>query len=117
MTIACNSAYTWTETLNFTFAWQAIIVFWCRMPNINVPANYFLPIMSEYTLIASKWSIWLLTQAYTELLLILVKTCHIAMWTWTNAQNATPKLAKWPKLHKTSTHMSTTLLLPWRRIY
>jgi len=27
MTIACNSAYIHAETLNFTFAWQAIIVY------------------------------------------------------------------------------------------
>jgi len=27
MTIACNSAYLQTETLNFTFACQAIIVY------------------------------------------------------------------------------------------
>ena len=27
MTIACNSAYIQTETLNFTFAQQAVIVY------------------------------------------------------------------------------------------
>jgi len=27
MTIAYNSAYVQTETLNFTFTWQAIIVY------------------------------------------------------------------------------------------
>jgi len=27
MTIACNSAYIQTETLNVTFAWQAVIVY------------------------------------------------------------------------------------------
>jgi len=33
----------------------------CQMPNINALANYFLPIMLHYTLIASKQSIRLLT--------------------------------------------------------
>jgi len=27
MTIACNSAYVQTETLNFTFAWKTVIVY------------------------------------------------------------------------------------------
>jgi len=29
MAIACNSAYVQTETLNFTFAGQAVIVYFC----------------------------------------------------------------------------------------
>jgi len=33
----------------------------CQTPNINVPADYLLPIMSDYTLIARKQSTWLLT--------------------------------------------------------
>jgi len=31
MTIACNYTYIETETLSFTFAWQAVIVYF--MPN------------------------------------------------------------------------------------
>jgi len=27
MTISCNSAYIQTESLHFTFAWQAVIVY------------------------------------------------------------------------------------------
>jgi len=39
MTIAYNSAYVQTETLNFTFARQAVsryCVFWCQTLTINV---------------------------------------------------------------------------------
>jgi len=53
MEIVYNSAYVKTGTLNFTFAWQAVIVYFyfcsnflkslCRMSNINVQANYFCP--------------------------------------------------------------------------
>jgi len=67
MKIAYKSAYVQTETFNFTFAQQAIIVYvyLCsnfqeiasRMPNIKVKADYFLPIMLDCTLIASKQSI------------------------------------------------------------
>jgi len=41
------------------------------MPNINVQAGYFLPIISDCTLIACKKSIR--PSTYTELLLLLVK--------------------------------------------
>jgi len=44
MTSEYNSAYVQTETLNFTFARQAVnCVFWCQMLNINVGllAGYF----------------------------------------------------------------------------
>jgi len=60
MTIACNSAYFQTEALNFTLAWQAIIVR-CQTLNINVLADYFLPVMLDYALTASKQSVRLLT--------------------------------------------------------
>jgi len=46
------------------------------MPNINALADYFLPVMSKYTLIASIGLYW-------------TSTCRIAMQTWMNAQNAT----------------------------
>jgi len=56
MKIAYNSTYVLNETLNFTFARQAIIVYFhfCsgfQMPNINVQAGYFLLIFSHCTLI------------------------------------------------------------------
>jgi len=62
MKIAYNSAYIQTETWNFTFAWQAIIVYFylcsnfqeIAMPNTTVQARYFLPIILDYTLIASE---------------------------------------------------------------
>jgi len=67
--IAYNSAYVQTETLNFTFARQAIIVYFyhfptskkmlCCTPNMNVPADYLLSIILDCTLIASKKSIQL----------------------------------------------------------
>jgi len=58
MTIACNSAYVQAETLYFTFAWQAVIVYFDANADINVLADYFVPIVSHYTL--SKQSIRLL---------------------------------------------------------
>jgi len=80
MKIACNSAYVQTETLNLTFAQQAVIVYFylcssfqeIAMPNANVglQAYYCLPIISDCTLIASKKSIRPFT--YTKLLLLLV---------------------------------------------
>jgi len=85
MTTACNSAHVQTETLNFTFARQAAVVYFDAefgIPKINASPIIFLPIMSEYALIASKQSIQPLTQADTELLMILVQTCRIAMETW-----------------------------------
>jgi len=66
MKIAYNSAYVQIETFNFTLAQQAIIVYvyvptskklLCRMPNIKAQADYFLPIMSDCTSIASRQSI------------------------------------------------------------
>ena len=55
MKIFYNPAYVQRETLNFIFARRAVIVYFifvptsmkslCRMPNINVQADYFLPIM------------------------------------------------------------------------
>jgi len=58
MKIAYNPTYIQIETINFNSAQQAIIVYvyLCRMPNIKVPADYFLPIMSDCTLITSKQS-------------------------------------------------------------
>jgi len=51
MKIARNYAYLQIEILNFTFVWQAVIVYFyfvptskislCRMPNINLQADYF----------------------------------------------------------------------------
>ena len=35
MKIAYNSAYVHTETLNFTFAWQAIIVYFYLCSNLQ----------------------------------------------------------------------------------
>jgi len=46
------------------------------MPNINVLADYFLPVTSKYTLIASIGLHW-------------TSTFRIAMQTWMNAQNVT----------------------------
>jgi len=64
MKTAYNSAYIQTETIIFTFAQQAIIVYiptskklLCRTPIIKVQADYFLPVMSDCTLFASKQSI------------------------------------------------------------
>ena len=79
MKIAYNSAYIQVETVNFTITLHAVIVYFsvptskkslCRTPNISVQGDYFLPIISEYTLIASKKSIQPCT--YSELLLLLV---------------------------------------------
>jgi len=59
-----NSAYVQIETLNFTFDRQAAIVYCyvcsnfqkslCQKTYINVQADYFLSIILDYTLIASK---------------------------------------------------------------
>jgi len=57
MKIACNSAYIQTETLNFTFAQQTIIVYFylrsnfqeIAMPNINVQADYFAHNLGLYS--------------------------------------------------------------------
>jgi len=65
MKIAYNSAYVQIENLNFTFARQAVIVYFylcsnfqeIAMPNINVQADYLLLIILDCTLIASKKSI------------------------------------------------------------
>jgi len=51
MTIACNSAYVQTETLNSSSPGKPLLCI--LMPNINVQADYFLPVMSKFTLRAS----------------------------------------------------------------
>jgi len=80
MKISCDSAYVQTETLNFIFARQTIMVYFylcsnfqeTAMPNAKYEctSRLFLPIILDCTLIASKKSIWPFT--YTELLLLLV---------------------------------------------
>jgi len=69
MKIADNSAYIQIKTLNFTFAQQAVVVYFYLCSNfqeITSPP----PIISECTLITSKKSIQLF--ACTKLLLLLV---------------------------------------------
>jgi len=61
---AYNSAYVQIETLNFIFTRKPLLSSFifvptskksiCRTPNINLQADYFLPIILKSTLIASK---------------------------------------------------------------
>jgi len=60
MTTAYNSAYVQTETLNFVFARKPLLCILMLNINVGLLADYFLPIMSDYTLIASKKSTQLL---------------------------------------------------------
>jgi len=60
MKIAYNFAF-WQPLLWISIFLLTSKKLLCWMPNIDVLANYFLPSMSNYTLIASKQSIQLLT--------------------------------------------------------
>jgi len=58
MTIACNSALVQTETLHYTFARQAVIVYFHAERSILMYwPIMFLPVMSDYTYINSQQTI------------------------------------------------------------
>jgi len=119
MKIAYNSAYVQTETLNFTFAQQAIVVYFCffqlsrnhyaERKILMYMSIIFLPIMSECTLIASKQLIQPFT--YTDRLLLLPyeHTCNLHYAT------SARTLAKIAQTAQNKCTASNDLLSPWHR--